>query len=167
MTESNFPTFDDIAAMDADDQRRLSRETMAALQADLVERADQLKKDNATFTMIKGVVWGNDTEHAFKTAQKDTGTVTLPDAEGYRVKAKREKSVDWDQKFLAGMYAKIKDAGDDPDVFIKATTVTAYAVLETTFKGWPEEYQKAFMPGRTVTPGKTVFTIELIKEKAT
>ena len=73
----------------------------------------------------------------------------------------------WDQQFLSDMYARIKDAGDDPDIYINATTVTDYAVLETNFKAWPEEYQKAFMPGRTVTPGKTVFTIEPIKEKTT
>ncbi len=163
---SNLPAFADLAAMDADDQRRLGVDTLAALQTDLAERVLQLEHDTATLKSIFGVVFGNETEYGYKSAEKDTGTITLPARDGYEIRAERKKSVSWDHDFLAAMYAKIKDAGDDPDIYIKATTTTSYSVSETVFKNWPQEYQTAFMPGRTVKPSPTVYTIKPAKKES-
>ena len=62
----NFPTFEDVAVMDADDIRRLSPETLALLKDELDARAKALSHDSEVYSLILNVAFKNDAEAAFR-----------------------------------------------------------------------------------------------------
>ncbi|HSG34279.1 MAG TPA: hypothetical protein VLA37_07065, partial [Sphingomonadaceae bacterium] len=67
----------------------------------------------------------------------------------FTVVADLPKRVDWDQDGLAGMVARIRDAGDDPAEFVDV----AFKVPERKYAAWPEAIRAGFEPARTVRPG--------------
>ena len=92
---------------------------------------------------------------ALRLAQgKDTGVVHFDDGD-VRVTADLPKKVEWDQKQLAELIARIAAAGDKPAEFIE----TSYRVSETKYQAWQESLRAQFAPARTVTTGKAKYTL--------
>ncbi len=92
---------------------------------------------------------------ALRLAQgKDTGIVHFDDGD-VRVSADLPKKVEWDQKQLAELIARISAAGDNPAEFVE----TAYRVSETKYQAWQESLKAQFAPARTVTTGKAKYTL--------
>lgn len=161
----NFPTFEQISAMSDAEVSELSLETLMILADDIKERSERISTDKGILEATKLRMFRTAMEDAYRDAEKDTGTVTVVEHDGIKVKAEKKKVVIWAKDFLEGMWKKITDAGDNPSVYIKRETSTTYSVSENVFKEWPEEYQTAFTPGRTVKPATPVITIERAKEK--
>jgi len=155
----NFPTFAELAAMTLDQVASLEIDTIEALDGELTERSVQLAHDKAILNKVKSDLLEPTASALFQGEGRDTGTVTIA-RNGRAVSAVRKKVVTWSQEFLAGMWAKIKAAGDDPAVYIKREESVSYKVNETAFKDWPPAIQAAFTPGRTVKPSATEFTIK-------
>lgn len=74
----------------------------------------------------------------------------------YKIKTVVSKSVKWDEDILRRIAGQIKEAGQDPEVYIKYKL----SVSETAFKSFPEPIQQAFIPARTVEPSSPKITIE-------
>ena len=97
---------------------------------------------------------------ALRLAQgKDTGVVHFDDG-NVRVTADLPKKVEWDQKQLAGLVARIAAAGDNPAEFIE----TSYRVSETKYQAWQESLRSQFTPARTVKVGKASYRLALLSD---
>ncbi|MBL0352067.1 MAG: hypothetical protein IPP03_05140 [Dechloromonas sp.] len=92
-------------------------------------------------------------------AHKDTGVVHFDDG-NVRVTADLPKKVEWDQKLLAELIARIAAAGDNPAEFIE----TSYRVSETNYQAWQESLRSQFTPARTVKVGKASYRLALLSE---
>ena len=92
-------------------------------------------------------------------ANKDTGVVHFDDG-NVRVTADLPKKVEWDQKQLAELIARIASAGDNPAEFIE----TSYRVSETKYQAWQESLRSQFTPARTVKVGKASYRLALLSE---
>jgi len=92
-------------------------------------------------------------------ANKDTGVVHFDDG-NVRVTADLPKKVEWDQKQLAELIARIAAAGDNPAEFIE----TSYRVSETKYQAWQESLRSQFTPARTVKVGKASYRLALLSE---
>lgn len=90
---------------------------------------------------------------------KDTGVVHFDDG-NVRVTADQPKKVEWDQKQLAELNARIAAAGDNPAEFIE----TSYRVSETKYQAWQESLRSQFTPARTVKVGKATYRLALLSE---
>jgi hypothetical protein len=90
---------------------------------------------------------------------KDTGVVHFDDG-NVRVTADQPKKVEWDQKQLAELNARITAAGDNPAEFIE----TSYRVSETKYQAWQESLRSQFTPARTVKVGKATYRLALLSE---
>ena len=91
------------------------------------------------------------------TAGKDTGVVHFDDG-AVRITADLPKKVDWDQKQLAAIHARIAASGDNPAEFIE----TIFHVSESKFNAWNQSLKNAFIPARTVKTGKHDFRLALV-----
>lgn len=97
---------------------------------------------------------------ALRLAQgKDTGVVHFDDG-NVRVTADLPKKVEWDQKQLAGLVARIAAAGDNPAEFVE----TSYRVSETKYQSWQESLRSQFTPARTVKVGKASYRLALLSD---
>lgn len=92
-------------------------------------------------------------------ANKDTGIVHFDDG-NVRVTADLPKKVEWDQKQLAELVARITAAGDNPAEFVETT----YRVSETKYQAWQESLRSQFTPARTVKVGKASYRLALLSE---
>ena len=92
-------------------------------------------------------------------ANKDTGIVHFDDG-NVRVTADLPKKVEWDQKQLAELVARIAAAGDNPAEFVETT----YRVSETKYLAWQESLRSQFTPARTVKVGKASYRLALLSE---
>lgn len=92
-------------------------------------------------------------------AHKDTGIVHFDDG-NVRVTADLPKKVEWDQKQLAELVARIAAAGDNPAEFVE----TSYRVSETKYQAWQESLRSQFTPARTVKVGKASYRLALLSE---
>lgn len=90
---------------------------------------------------------------------KDTGIVHFDDG-NVRVTADLPKKVEWDQKQLAELVARIAAAGDNPAEFVETT----YRVSETKYQAWQESLRSQFTPARTVKVGKASYRLALLSE---
>ena len=66
--------------------------------------------------------------------------------------------MDWDQGRLAGMVARIEEAGDDPTEYVDL----AFNVPERKYAAWPDAIRAGFEPARTVRPG--ALKIEIVPQ---
>ena len=97
---------------------------------------------------------------ALRLAQgKDTGIVHFRDG-NVRVTADLPKKVEWDQKQLAQLVARIAAAGDNPAEFIE----TSYRVSETKYQAWQESLRSQFTPARTLKVGKASYRLALLSD---
>lgn len=92
-------------------------------------------------------------------ANKDTGIVHFDDG-NVHVTADLPKKVEWDQKQLAELVARIAAAGDNPAELVETT----YRVSETKYQAWQESLRSQFTPARTVKVGKASYRLALLSE---
>lgn len=83
------------------------------------------------------------------------GTVNFETA-NYKIKTVVSKKVKWDENELRKIEKQIREAGQDPEHYIKYKL----SVSETDFKKFPEAIQAAFVPARTVEPSAPVISWE-------
>ena len=89
---------------------------------------------------------------------KDTGAASFAEG-GLKVTVTIPKTVKWDNALLTELAAKMRAHGDDPTNYLKLS----YGVDERTYKDWPDTIQAAFLPARTVIPGKPKVEIKEAK----
>jgi hypothetical protein len=146
-------TPDRIASLDTDVLARLSRELadakayLAGVQARLGAAFDHKFGEPARdLRLAEG---------------KDSGRVRLHDGD-FVIVADQPKRVEWDQRELAAVVARIRDTGDDPAEYVK----TKLEVSERAYSAWPQRIRAVFEPARTVKLGKPSYTIERSHEEA-
>ena len=81
---------------------------------------------------------------------KPQGTTTV-EYEGSKVTVTIPVTVKWDQDLLRGIAKRIQAEGDNPESSIDYKL----SVMEASYKAWPEQMQKIFVPARTISLGKT------------
>ena len=81
---------------------------------------------------------------------KPQGTTTV-EYEGSKVTVTIPVTVKWDQDLLRGIAKRIQAEGDNPESYIDYKL----SVMEASYKAWPEQMQKIFVPARTISLGKT------------
>ena len=91
-----------------------------------------------------------------KTTGKETGIISLL-MSGVTVKQDIPKKVEWDQNILKDIYIKIKDADDDPSLYIDVK----YNVPEKSYSTFPAQVQNMFNPARTIKTGKPSYKFEI------
>ena len=89
-------------------------------------------------------------------AGKETGTISLL-ISGVTVKQDIPKKVEWDQDILKDIYTKIKDADDDPALYIGVK----YNVPEKNYSTFPAQVQAMLNPARTIKTGKPSYKFEI------
>jgi hypothetical protein len=137
---------------------------IAALPADLLavlqeEAEDAAKAARTLADWLNGAIalrYGDRAASARRAEGKDTGTVRLEDGE-VTVIADLPKRVEWDQRALGKMVARIRAAGDDPGEFVETT----FRVSERKYGAWPAAIRDGFEAARTVKPGKPSFRLVL------
>ena len=58
------------------------------------------------------------------------------------------------------MRFRIRAAGDNPAEYVEVT----YKVAERAYTAWPDRIRQAFLPARTVRPGRQSFKLALKQE---
>ena len=81
---------------------------------------------------------------------KPQGSTTV-EYEGSKVTVTIPVTVKWDQDCLRGIAKRIQAEGDNPESYIDYKL----SVKEASYKAWPEQMQKIFVPARTISLGKT------------
>lgn len=81
---------------------------------------------------------------------KPQGSTTV-EYEGSKVTVTIPVTVKWDQDLLRGIAKRIQAEGDNPESYIDYKL----SVKEASYKAWPEQMQKIFVPARTISLGKT------------
>lgn len=144
----------DIAALDARQLAHLLGEAAKAVES------AKLTKD-----LLDGVLGHKYADRAAllrQQAGKDFGTVRFEE-DGIIITADLPKRTpSWNQKQLATIVQKIRDAGDDPAEYVEIT----FKVPENRYKNWPKAIQRTFAPARTVKAGKLGFKMVSKKEGA-
>lgn len=143
MIEKQFKLQNEIACIEASIQPRLE-----PIQVELQSIKEQINQKAS-----------EEAARAYQAAKKDTGTVDFIH-EDVKVKAVVEKKVDWDQKKLAEIWAKIGASGDKPEQYI--TKKETFTVPERAFAAWPDQIKNVFMPARTLTPKPPKFEFVII-----
>ena len=87
---------------------------------------------------------------------KDFGAVSF-ELEGYKITHTIPKKVTYDQIIMGEIRQRIKDSGQDPGHWMEAK----YTISETAWKGFQDCIKAAFLPARTVTPGKETIKLEV------
>lgn len=154
MTLQNIPSVMDLIK-DASSVTELDVETIGFLLEDA-------KALSAAATKVSRALQGEveerfkgDIQEAYRAKHADTGTVNLS-VGAWTVEVNRPKKVEWDQKELQTIYAKIKESGGDPHDFMEVNLV----VTEKAYGGWTETTQAKFADARTVIPGNTSIKIK-------
>jgi hypothetical protein len=146
-------TPDRIAFLDTDILARLGRE-LANAKASLTDV-------EAKLGAALDYKYGEEARDRRLADGKDSGRVRLDDGD-FVIVADLSKRVEWDQRELAAVIARIRDAGDDPAEYVK----TRLEVSERAYTAWPQRIRAIFEPARTVKLGKPGYTIERRQQEA-
>ena len=147
-------TIDQLRSMPVGQVAALNAQELARLQGEVAQALESAK---LTKDLLDGVL---NHKYADRVAllrhqkSKDFGTVRFEE-DGITVIADLPKRPSWDQKQLAAIVQRIRDAGDDPGEYVE----TAFKVAENKFKNWPSHLQRTFEPARTIKAGKQVFKL--------
>jgi hypothetical protein len=144
---------DRIASLDTDVLARLSRE--------LANAKASLAGVEARLGAALDSKYGEEARDRRLAEGKDSGRVRLPDGD-FVIVADQPKRVEWDQRELAAVVARIRDTGNDPAEYVK----TKLEVSERAYSAWPQRIRAVFEPARTVKLGKPSYTIERSPEEA-
>lgn len=152
----NRTRLEDVRHMPAGEIASLPAEHLALLQEEAMDSLDSAKRLKDWIDGVIALRYG-ERASAFRAAQgKDTGTVRFED-DGVTIIADLPKKVEWDQRQLAALVAKITASGDNPTEYI----ATEFKVSERAYGAWPDSVRQVFAPARTVRTGKPVFTLKL------
>ena len=155
----NSPLPAQLAALPAS---QLSAAAPDVLQKALIAAMTEVTRAKKQLEHIEHAIDLRYAQHAkaLRLAQgKDTGVVHFDDGD-VRVTADLPKKVEWDQKKLSELIARIAAAGDNPAEFIE----TSYRVSETKYQAWQESLRSQFTPARTVKVGKATYRLALLSE---
>lgn len=153
---SNRPRLDAVQHLPVAELLALPAEHLALLQDDAAIALEAAKRTKDWLDGIVAVRYGQRAIALRAEQRKDTGTVRFADG-GVTVVADLPKRVEWDQKHLAAVVARIRANGDDPAEYVELT----YKVAERSYTAWPEHIRAAFAPARTVRTGKPTFKLSL------
>jgi len=92
---------------------------------------------------------------------KDTGTVHVLD-KGFKVTHELAKKVEWDQRELKKVIAKLLVQGANVDDYI----ITTYKVSELKYKSWPDPIQHMFAAARVVGVGSSTYKLTKLDNEA-
>jgi len=152
-----FPA--DIAGMSISQLAALPAEQKAALDKNLDEAIDWLKKARTKFDAALDAAYGEQARTVLRDSGRDFGTAHIHDG-ALRIKFDLPKKVSWDQKKLADIATRITASGDKVEHFIDVKL----AVSESRFTNWPPTLQQTFAAARTVEQGKPSFTLSIDSE---
>ncbi len=155
---TNAPRVDDLMSMPPQEIAALPVELLAILQREIDERLKHDKAIKAHFDRALSLRYASRAAEERQAAGKDTGTVRLEDGD-FTIVADLPKRIAWDQKQLAKMAERIRDAKNDPAEYIDIT----FKVPERKYTAWPEAIREGFEPARTVKPGN--LKIELVSQE--
>jgi len=155
---TNAPRVDDLMSMPPQEIAALPVELLAILQREIDERLKHDKVVKARFDGALSLRYASRAAEERQAAGKDTGTVRLEDGD-FTIVADLPKRIAWDQKQLAKMAERIRDAKNDPTEYIDIT----FKVSERKYTAWPEAIREGFEPARTVKPG--MLKIELVSQE--
>ncbi len=145
----------DLLAMDSAQIAALPVDQLALLKDDAAEALAAAKAAKDRIEDAIDRKYGDRAASLRRRAGKDTGTVRIEDGD-FVVIAELSKRVTWDQAQLAALIEQIRSAGEVPSEYIETT----YRVAERNFSAWPSHIRAAFLPARTVEPGKPTYRIE-------
>lgn len=146
---SNRPELSDLRTMPIGEIATLPAEHLAALQSDAEAQLDDARMIREWVSSAIAQKYGERARAVRQAADKDTGTVRFEDGP-VTVIANLPKKVDWDQKALGDVVARIQANGDDPADYVE----TQFQVSERKYAAWPASIRAVFEPARTVRPGK-------------
>jgi len=111
-----------------------------------IKQEAQTRLNDAIFEVAKETL--KDKDYGCGTANIETPQ--------FKIKTVVSKKIKWDETLLKGIAEQIKDAGQDPEVYIKYKL----SVSETAYKDFPEKIQDVFTKARTVEPSAPKITYE-------
>ena len=155
----NPPTADQILAIPAGDLAQQSSDSLFQLKSSTAELLATAKSIAEHVDRALDLKYAERARQLRLAAGKDTGIVHFDDGQ-VRIAADLPKKVDWDQKMLSELIARIVAAGDNPAEFIE----TSYRVSETKYLAWQESLRSQFTPARTVKVGKATYRLALLSE---
>jgi hypothetical protein len=138
---------DRIAFLETDILARLGRE-LANAKAFVADA-------EAKFSAALDYRFGHEARERRLAEGKDSGRVRLDDGD-FVIVADLPKRVEWDQRELAAVVARIRDAGDNPAEYVK----TRLEVSERAYNAWPQRIRATFAQARKVRLGKPSYAIE-------
>jgi hypothetical protein len=133
----------------------LETDILARLGRELANAKAFVTDVEAKFSAALDYRFGNEAREKRLAEGKDGGRIRLDDGD-FAIVADLPKRVEWDQKALATVVARIRDAGDDPAEYVK----TRLEVSERAYTAWPQRIRAIFEPARTVKLGKPSYAIE-------
>jgi hypothetical protein len=154
--QSNRPRLDSVQHLPVVELLALPAEHLALLQEDAATALETAKRTKDWLDGIVAVRYDQRAIALRAEQRKDTGTVRFTDG-AVIVVADLPKRVEWDQKHLAAVVARIRANGDDPAEYVEIS----YKVPERAYTAWPEHIRVAFTPARTVRTGKPSFKLSL------
>ena len=155
----NTPTLDDLPRLSLQEIVALPVDLLAMLQRQFDERLKRDKASKARFDAALAMRYKIRAANERYLSGKDTGTVRFDDGD-FSIVADLPKRVDWNQDRLAGIVARIRDAGDDPAEYVDLT----YKIPERKYAAWPEAIRQSFEPARTVRAG--TLKVEILTQES-
>ena len=154
MAKKQCITFDQLREMPIGQIAALSAEKLAELQEDVAKAMETAKLAKESLDGVLQHKYGDRVALLRHQKEKDFGVVRFNDGD-ITIAADLPKRPSWDQKKLAAVVQRIRDAGDNPEEYVE----TAYKVPERRFASWPSNIRRTFEPARTLKAGKPVFKL--------
>lgn len=148
-------TLQQLAGCTPEQIASLDTEVLARLGHELADARAALADVDARVGAALDRKFGEDARALRAAEGKDAGRVRVDDGD-FVIVVDQPKRVEWDQRQLADVVARIREAGDDPAEYVK----TRLEASERAYQAWPQRIRAIFEPARTVKPGKPSYTIE-------
>jgi hypothetical protein len=148
-------TLQRVAGWTPDRIALLDTEVLARFGRELADAKAFLADVEARLGAALDYRFGEQTRELRVAEGKDSGRVRLDDG-NFVIVADQPKRVEWDQRQLAAVVARIREGGDDPAEYVK----TRLEVSERAYTAWPQRIRAIFAPARTVKLGKPSYSIE-------
>lgn len=153
---TNRPSLLQLTKMGSEEANALPTAILAMLQEDAAKAKAALAAATTKIAAILDNRFADAARSLRKIDGKDTGTVTITDDEGNKIKADLPKKVEWDQALLQKAIAQLKEWNENPDEYV----TTEIKVSETKYNAWPTPIKTLFTPARTVKTGTPTYKIE-------
>jgi hypothetical protein len=157
---ANRPRLGDLPTMPIGEIAALPADLLAILQEEAEDTAKAARSLADWLNAAIALRYADRAAAARRAEGKDAGVVRIEDGE-VTVVADLPKKIEWDQKKLGQMVARICAAGDDPSEFIE----TVFRVSERKYGAWPTAIREGFEPARLVKTGKPTFRLTLRAER--